>query len=73
MYPTMRKIFIAMDIIMNHAIIIFTFLLFLAIEIFMHRSLLNLISLILTLIILCTYMSKGIKNLNLWWNILTVY
>jgi hypothetical protein len=39
----------------------------------MRRSFLNLVSLTLVLTVICTYMSRGIKKLNYFWNILTFY
>lgn len=58
--PTTKKIFTTIDILINHCIIIFTFLLFLLILVFMRRSFLNLVSLMLVLTVICTYMSRGI-------------
>ena len=71
--PTTKKIFTTVDILINHCVIIFTFLLFLLILVYIRRSFLNLISLMLVLIVICSYMSKGISHLNFYWNILTFY
>lgn len=71
--PIIKKIFTTLDILINHCVIIFTFLLFMLILVYIRRSLLNLISLMLVLIVICSYMSKGINQLNFFWNILTFY
>lgn len=71
--PTTKKIFTTVDILINHCVIIFTFLLFLLILVFIRRSFLNLVSLMLVLVVICSYMSKGIIHLNFFWNILTFY
>jgi len=71
--PTTKKIFTTVDILINHCVIIFTFLLFLLILVFIRRSFLNLVSLMLVLVVICSYMSEGISHLNFFWNILTFY
>ena len=62
-YPFTSKIGRSISVLLNHGIVILTFLGYLLTLTFMRRSVLNLISFVLLLLLLASYLIGGIRVL----------
>lgn len=66
----MSKVMKVLSIIYNHLVVILTFLTYLIIICLIEDSILNLVTLIIVLTLLCIYMHRGLKPLLSRWFIL---
>lgn len=72
-FPFSSKVTKFLGIMINHGIVILAFLSYLLTLTFMRRSILNLISLVLLLCLLASYLTGGIKVLLKQWKIIGLY
>ena len=71
--PRFYRFCIILDIVYTYTIVMIAFTLYLVIIIVIPASLINCISQTLVLILLCIYLSSGIKKLLGYWNLLIFY
>jgi len=72
-YPRIAKVTRFLSVIFNHSIVILTFLGYLLTLTFMRRSILNLVSFIILLLLLASYLVNGIKTFLKQWPVVGFY
>lgn len=71
--PTTQSIKKGFVLVMNHLIVVLTFVAFLMVVFLTRRTFMNGITLILTLVLLGIYLNKGIETMSKYWRILQIY
>jgi len=70
LYPFLSKLVKIQQIIFNHVVVIFTFLAYSLLIGFISDTLLNLVTLLIVLSLLCLYLHRGLKPMLASWFIL---
>ena len=71
--PTLYSSYFVVNVAYNYIIVILAFTIYLTVIILLPRTLINALSQTLILVLLCVYLSCGIKTLLRYWNLLIFY